>query len=385
MKITFVTPYAGLSGGIRVIAIYADLLHKLGHEVFIISRPKRPPTAQQQIRSLLKHKKLITAPQEPSHFDKLDPSITHKVLDNYRMYTDADVPDADVIIATWWETAEDVAKLSRSKGAKVYFIQQHETHEGLPIDRVKATYKLPLKKVTISKWLVELMASEYGDTDVSLVLNSVDCQQFHAPQRSKQDIPTVGMLYRPTFHKGCDVSFKAFAKAAQTIPNLKLIAFGSVDSSPDCPIPAGTEYIKQPPQDQIKDIYARCDVWLCGSRSEGFHLPPLEAMACRCPVVSTTIGGPIDTVQDGVNGYLVPVEDVDALADRLVHTLSLPPEEWQLMSDAAYATATQYTWDDATHLFESALYTAFIKENYDLDKTILPGFAPSLPKLTRVD
>jgi glycosyltransferase involved in cell wall biosynthesis len=362
MKITFVAPYASLAGGIRVVAIYAELLHKLGHEVFIVSKPKAQPTLKEQTRSLFKGKGLIRVTQGPSHFDHINPQIQHKVIESARRFQDSDVPDADAIIATWWETAEEIASLSSSKGRKIYFIQQHETHQGQPIERVKATYRLPFHKITISKWLIDLMESEYGDKDVSLVLNSVECDRFYAPKRNKQDIPTVGMLYKPTFHKGCDVSFKAIAKATRSIPNLKLIAFGACDPSPDFPLPAGTEYIKQPPQDLIKEIYAKCDVWLCGSRSEGFHLPPLEAMACRCPVVSTEVGGPLDTIEEGVNGYLVPVEDDEALADRLVKMLSLSQEDWQSMSDAAYATATQYTWEDATKLFESALYRSLHPE-----------------------
>jgi glycosyltransferase involved in cell wall biosynthesis len=66
----------------------------------------------------------------------------------------------------------------------------------------------------------------------------------------------------------------------------------------------------------------------------------------------------MDIIHDGVNGYLVPVGDFTALANQLVHVLSLPEAEWQAMSEAAYATATQYTWDDAVELFEAALHSA---------------------------
>lgn len=358
MKITFVCPYAGLAGGIRVVAIYAERLRQLGHDVLLVSKPKPKPTIKHHLRSLLAGNGLVSAHREPSHFDSID--VPHKVLEKPRPVVDADVPDADVIVATWWQTAEEIANLSPAKGAKAYFIQQHETFEGFPIEKVKATYLSPLHKITISKWLLNLMQTEYGDNDVSLIFNSVDTEQFHAPKREKQRVPTIGVLYHPMFHKGCDVSFKAISIAAQKIPNLQVVAFGAYPPSPD--FPAGTQYIQRPAQDKIREIYARCDVWLCGSRSEGFHLPPLEAMACRCPVVSTAVGGPIDIIQDGVNGYLVPVEDYEALADRLVRVLSLSQEDWQAMSDAAYAVATGYTWDDATRLFEKALYTAIHKE-----------------------
>ncbi|MBD1804007.1 glycosyltransferase family 4 protein [Microcoleus sp. FACHB-SPT15] len=359
MKITFVLPFAGLAGGIRVAAIYAERLKKRGHEVFVVSLPPDPISPLQQVKSLLKGKGLLSN-KEGSHFDGVD--VPHRVLDRCRPITDADVPDADVVIATWWETAEWVAKMSEAKGAKAYFIQHHEIFEEMPKERVEATWSLPLHKITISKWLVELSQERYGDRNISFVPNSVDTDQFYAPPRGKQPIPTVGMLYAPIGWKGCEVSLKAFSLAAQKIPNLRLVAFGSSAPTADLPLPEGTQYIQRPAQNTIKDIYASCDVWLCGSWSEGFHLPPLEAMACRCPVVSTQVGGPLDIVKEGVNGYLVPLGDSTALANQLVHVLSLPETEWQTMSDAAYATATQYTWDDAVELFEAALHTAIDRQ-----------------------
>ena len=66
----------------------------------------------------------------------------------------------------------------------------------------------------------------------------------------------------------------------------------------------------------------------------------------------------MDIIEDGLNGYLVEVRDVDALANRVLRVLNLPEEEWKKMSDAAYRTATRYTWDEATDLFEKALELA---------------------------
>lgn len=364
MKITFVMASGFcLAGGDRVVATYAQHLQQRGHEVLVISPPRGKPSLRSQLRSLLKGNGWITPPQhEPSHFDNLD--ATCRLLDRWRPVTDADVPDADVVIATWWETAEWVSKLSPTKGEKVYFIQHYEAFDYLPKERVEATWKLPFHKIVISKWLLELAQKRFGDSFVSHVPNSVDTNLFHAPPRNKQSVPTVGMLYSGAYWKGCDVSLKAFALAAQQIPNLQLVSFGEV--SADANLPPNTRYFQHPAQDNIKDdVYANCDVWLCGSRSEGFHLPPLEAMACRCPVVSTQVGGPLDIIENGSNGYLVPIEDAAALAERLVQVLTLPGDQWQAMSDAAYLTAVQYTWDDATDRFEAALQLACNRSQQD--------------------
>lgn len=357
MKITFVMSDVNMSGGVRVVAIYAERLYRRGHDVSVVACPPKPATQQQQLQSVLRGKGLIpTLKSYPSHFDKLD--LPLRFINRWRPIETKDLPDADVVIATWWETAHWVNKLSAAKGAKAYFIQHHEVFDYLPKNKVKATYKMPLHKVTISKWLVDLMDKEYGDRHVSLVPNSVDTKQFFAPPRQKQPVPTVGLLYSPIAWKGCAVSFKALSIVAQKIPNLRILTFGEVPPTPDLPLPDNAEFFLCPAQDSIKDIYAQCDVWLCGSYSEGFHLPPSEAMACRCPIVSTRVGGPLDIIEDGVNGYLVPVGDAEALADRLMRVLSLDAEQWLKLSNAAYDTAVNYTWDDATNLFEAALATA---------------------------
>lgn len=66
----------------------------------------------------------------------------------------------------------------------------------------------------------------------------------------------------------------------------------------------------------------------------------------------------MDTIKEGVNGHLVDVGDEAGLADRVLRVLRLPEADWARMSESAYQTATRYTWDEATGLFEKALELA---------------------------
>jgi glycosyltransferase involved in cell wall biosynthesis len=356
MRITFVLPCVDMSGGNRVLATYADRLQRRGHQVQVVSPPHPPLTLKQQLRSLLKGKGWPSRTRHfPSHFDYID--VPHRVVDHYGPVIASDVPNADVVIATWWETAEWVNAFPPEKGAKAYLIQHHEIFDHLPKERVQATYRLPLQKIAISRWLSDLMASEYGDDRCLLVPNSVDTKQFYAAPRHRQEAPTIGMMYSSIGWKGCAVSLEAFALAARKIPNLRLICFGTTPPPPGT-LPDNAVFTLSPAQDTLKDLYAQCDVWLCGSYQEGFGLPILEAMACRTPVVSTCVGGAIDLIEPGHNGFIVPVGEAAELANALVQVLNLPETEWLTMSENAYATATSYSWDDATERFEAALQTA---------------------------
>jgi len=359
MKITFVMGSGlTLAGGDRVIAIYAQRLQQRGHDVFVISRPRSKPSWRQQVKSLLKGRGWVFVNKnESSHFDGLD--VPCQVIDHYRPIVDADLPDADVVIATWWETAEWVASLSEAKGAKVYFIQHFEVFDYVFKERVAATWLLPMHKITISQWLFDLAWTEYGDRNVSLVPNSVDPKQFYAPPRDKQAIPTVGMLYSTLSWKGCDLSLRAFSLAAQKLPNLRLVTFGT-EISP-LQLPLNTEYTCRPAQSNLKDLYAKCDVWLFGSRSEGFGMPILEAMACRTPVIGTPTGAAPELLSDGA-GILVKHEAPEDMARAIERICQMSNAEWQVLSNTAYATATRYTWENATELFEDALYTAIDRQ-----------------------
>src|SRR5688572_27047370 len=102
MKINFILPHAGSAGGIRVIAIYAERLQKLGHEVTVISTPKAPLTVRSFMRTLIKKRKWPISRRQVNYFEKLD--VAHHVIDRVRPIIDSDVPDGDVVVATWWET-----------------------------------------------------------------------------------------------------------------------------------------------------------------------------------------------------------------------------------------------------------------------------------------
>ena len=340
-----------MAGGIRVLAIYAARLQRRGHRVAVVSQPQWQPDLARKVKSLLRGRGWPKdAEAEPSWFDGL--GVPHRVLEEIRPVSDADVPDADVVIATFWTTAAPVAALSPRKGAKAIFVQGYETAPDRFDPLLDAVWRLPLAKVVVASWLADLARERFGNSS-HLVPNSVDTAQFNAPPRGRQARPTVGMLYSTIPAKGADLALAALGAVRRRLPRLRVIAFSAERVAAHLPLPDWVEFRYRPPQEEIRRIYASCDVWLCASRREGFHLPALEAMACRCPVVSTRMGGPRDFIEQGVNGFLVEVGDAAGLSERLLEIFQ--GNQWQRMSDAALATAQRYTWDDATALLEDAL------------------------------
>jgi glycosyltransferase involved in cell wall biosynthesis len=391
MKITFILPWAGMAGGVRVVAIYAELLQQRGHEVQVVCSHAPPAKSWrswlQAITNRLKGKR------PPSHFDHR--SITPKVISAKHLRQGINVPDADIVVATWWETAAWVSQYPSSKGAKVYLIQHDErVFEGQPKQNVQATWCSPMHKIVISQWLADLVRQECGPEPVTLIPNSVDAKQFSAPPRGKQPLPTVGVMYSNETWKGCDISLAAAELARRTIPDLQLIAFGAHPPSAKLPLPKQAQFFQSPNQSDIKDIYAQCDAWLFGSRLEGFGLPILEAMACRTPVIGTTAGAAPELLSEDA-GLLIearlpnqplseataeirqtyPMSDADwglveAMAKAIEQICQMSEQEWKTMSTLAYQKATGYTWDDATDRFEAVLYQAIEQSAQTLAKQI---------------
>lgn len=357
MRVTLVLPPVDMSGGIRVAALHARALQETGHAVRVVSPPHRARSPRDTLGSLLSGRGWRSVRRScASHLD--GSGLDHRVLESHRAVTDDDVPDADVVIATWWETAEWVAALRPEKGAKVYFIQHHEVFEYLPAARSRATYLLPMHKIVVSRWLRDLMRTEYGDELVDLVPNSVAREQFFAAERGKQATPTVGFLYATAGFKRLAVCLRALAGVRARVPHLRLVCFGSEHPRPELPLPSGTEFIFSPAQNRIREIYAACDVWVSASYTEGFNLPAMEAMACRTPVVATNTGWPAEAIKTGENGVLVEVDDVEGIRSGIEWVLSLADDEWRALSRRAHATTCSSSWEESSRRFEKALFHA---------------------------
>jgi D-inositol-3-phosphate glycosyltransferase len=87
----------------------------------------------------------------------------------------------------------------------------------------------------------------------------------------------------------------------------------------------------------------------------------LKAMACGTPVVASQVGGLAFLVQDNVTGFTVPVDEPDALADRISQLMS-DPELRQRMGNQALIAAQDYDWEKISMRLIS-LYTEVIEQN----------------------
>jgi glycosyltransferase involved in cell wall biosynthesis len=75
-------------------------------------------------------------------------------------------------------------------------------------------------------------------------------------------------------------------------------------------------------EEMLKEAYGTCDLFVLPSVWEVLPIAVLEAMSSGKPVVCTDAGGDREMVRDGVNGYVVPMRNPKALAEKINMVLS---------------------------------------------------------------
>ena len=171
MNITFLVNTTGLTGGVKVVFIYANKLIEKGHKVQIVYPYNL--TGEWSIKNIALSFSKWAKYQLLRPFGKTGADWFPLKAPVIRVPTLSKkwVPDADVVIATANETADWVEKLPIEKGDKFYFIQNYE-HWTRDTKSVDATWKMPLKKIVIATWMKE-MAEKIKTSGANVVFCSI--------------------------------------------------------------------------------------------------------------------------------------------------------------------------------------------------------------------
>lgn len=356
MRITFVIPHVRIAGGIRAPLEYANHLQRLGHIVTVVY-PRRPPYYSQVkddwqgwfgllrgwrydlrywVNTALKRPFPSWLPLEPPvcRVPVLQPGF---------------VPDADVVLAVDWTTAEWVHTYGAEKGVKFYRIAGYDIWLGSP-ERVEATWRMPFYKIAASSWLKELGKTRFGEELYGPIIPGVDFNQFYVRRKRWNQPRRIGMLYHNHPIKGVQDGLAAFEMARTIYPDIHLVMFGT--RKPRSGLPQYVEFHENPPQAMLRKIYGSCDIWLFPSRLEGCGLVPMEAMACQCALVATNVGAIPDYTIPGETALLSPPGDPVALAENLMRLLA-DESELRRIARAGYEYIRQFTWERSARQMES--------------------------------
>jgi mannosyltransferase len=201
------------------------------------------------------------------------------------------------------------------------------------------------RRTGYSRWLIRQMdavisasgkAASYLEGPSTTILHGVDADEF-APSEDRKalreklgldaDALIVGCFGRLRSQKGTDLFVDAMIRLLPKHPNAQGIIMGGVTRDQEsfvddlkARIEAAnlTDRLRILPEDKgftIAPWFQASDIYIAPQRWEGFGLTPLEAMSCGVPVVATRAGAFEDLVVEGETGFLVPLEDIEALTD----------------------------------------------------------------------
>jgi alpha-maltose-1-phosphate synthase len=168
-----------------------------------------------------------------------------------------------------------------------------------------------------------------------------------APRRT-DDRPPTALFVGLHFHrKGGDLLVESFRRVRTHLPAAQLLLAGVPTGFVEGPgITCLGDLNKNTPQGAaaLAAAYASADVFALPTRFEPFGIAFVEAMHFGLPCIGSRAWAVPEIIADGETGFTVPVDDVDALTDRL-HRLLSDPTLARTMGEAGRARARRlFTW-----------------------------------------
>jgi len=225
--------------------------------------------------------------------------------------------------------------------AKVRRIPIVATIHRAEIDKVRSPTFF-IRKLALARFKKIIAVSNYtkslalkagvDESKISVIHNSSNeaffCHKNQELSRLKRKLATdrkiilfVGNLIKI---KGVYTLLEAFRILSNSIPGLLLLLIGQGEEKENLESLAASYHLDRNikflgwlPQKDLPEIYNAADIFVLPSMTEGHSVALLEAMAVGLPIVASSTGGNLETIQDGVNGYLFKTGDPEDLADKL--------------------------------------------------------------------
>jgi glycosyltransferase involved in cell wall biosynthesis len=192
--------------------------------------------------------------------------------------------------------------------------------------------------IAISRHVKETMVERLAVAPdrVRVIHLGIDLEQLRPGEHEREQF----LLYPANGwpHKNHARLLDAFALLRRERPELRLVLTGS--GLERLPAAAGVEIRGHVPRDELIRLYQTASALVFPSLYEGFGLPPVEAMACGCPVAAARAGALPETCGDAAR-YFDPTKP-DEIADTVSDVLADPDD----LAERGLKRARAFTWDE---------------------------------------
>lgn len=191
----------------------------------------------------------------------------------------------------------------------------------------------------------------------------VDLTSFR-PGKKKDDVFRIIQVGSVCLGKGVLTLLDAFAKLKRPGAVLWIVGDGQKNSGfrsiVDKLTTPGVAFKSPVPQANLREFYNQSSVFVLASVADGFAMVVLQAMACELPVIITENVGASELIEDGVNGFVVPVGAPEIISERLCFLHDNPEHSRAMGLAAAISIENGYTWNDYGNRL-----TSFVAERQD--------------------
>jgi hypothetical protein len=345
MRISFVLPGLGDSGGIRVVKEYTELFNEMGIDTCIYcpiladNLHRYPYGTVNLLHRIYCTLKTLAGMDKKQKYVRWIPYVAGRYI-----------READYVIATMWATAYKVKELPDRCGEKWYFIQGYEIWDNEELG--KGSYNLPLKKLVISSWINTQLKENLGIGPFPIVFNGVNAKFLREKVEDKQNKKlSILMVNHEDSGKGVDTGLEVFAKVRERYPEIRFSMFGFCKGSN---LPDYVEYYRNPDENTLIKLYSQSDIFLFPSLGEGWGLPPLEAMAGGCAVAAANTGFVRDVGTDRENVMISETGDVQGMFDNVAELVENADLRERLVRNG-YALVKRLDWRASAESFINVL------------------------------
>ena len=342
LRIAYVLPHQGLSGGMKALLQQMKELTKKGHSVFAYLRSDECD-------------KVIPAWSHLTDDDIADQII----IPESARYLDY-ISDVDIIISGWIDQSKELSEsqipvVMWEQGSE-FFYGEHKkpqysgTEERLIIHRL---YRMPVHLLAVSTTIKTVLKGVYN-RESQFFPNGIDTDFYHPVEQKNNDIPTVLLVGNPYLKfKGFDFAISLLSAAQKLGLVFNVWWVSQLDFSIKQDSLAIKKFI-EPSQQKLAELYRNADVFISTSLYESFPLPPIEAMASGTAVIATNSGGINTYAKPGVNCLLCEQGDFDSMLFALRHLL-LNPEARDSLAAEGRKTALEYSFANVIPVLEQCL------------------------------
>lgn len=353
-------PLAG-SGGARIFVSLMNSLLNKGYKIGVVSLPREPwaLVLSKGVATPWAQKLLLKLNDSPFTYHLFNPffrfiikSPSHfKINRGVKIMSGSDVNkyDCRMYIATNFISANQLVSIGIQRERIILFSQIDETdslYSGKYADLALKTYENFSKRIFINEDVVKRFP---GTKKIGMAID-LSLYRLLRPIDSRNHRNIV-FITRTGDQKDPATAIEAINKINKAIPAVHISAYGNIDKSY---LPAFVDYHPTPSDKEVVDILNSNSIFVTTSVLEGYPLPPLEAMACGCAVISTDSIGVKEYITNGVNGIICPVRNPDLIA-KFVQQLMEDHQERIEIAMRGYKTAFEHSYEAMTENFLNAV------------------------------